>query len=94
MATKTDKPKFDTEAFVFQTPIEKIEAWVNQKLEELDDPDIDWPSEDETYFLGRWLTDLPYYRANNIPFTLTSARESAIMSLYDKPKKPNRRKKS
>ena len=94
MATKTDKPKFDTEAFVFQTPIEKIEARVNQKLEELDDPDIDWPSEDETYFLGRWLTDLPYYRANNITYTLTSARESAIMNLYDKPKKSTKRKKA
>lgn len=85
--TKQDKPKFDIDAFVFEVDISKIEEWVNGMCIELDDPEFEWPSYDEQYWLGRWLTDLPYYRAHNIQKTLVSARESAILGLYDKTKK-------
>lgn len=85
--TKAEKVKFDTDAFVFEVDISKIEEWVDGMCIELDDPEFEWPSYDEQYWLGRWLTDLPYYRAHNIQKTLVSARESAILGLYDKTKK-------
>jgi len=82
------KKKFDTEAFVFKTPISKIEEWVQMMCDSLDDPEQEWPSYDEQVCLAYWLRDLPYYRANNIPYTLTSARENAILKIYEgKPKK-------
>lgn len=86
---KTTKKKsdFDVDAFVFEVDISKIEDWVKGMCIELDDPEFEWPSYDEQYWLGRWLTDLPYYRAHNIQKTLVSARESAILGLYDKTQK-------
>lgn len=88
-----DKPKFDVDAFVFEVEISKIEEWVNGMCAELDDPEFEWPTYDEQYWLGRWLTDLPYYRAHNIQKTLVSARESAILGLYDKTQKKKGAKK-
>jgi len=85
--TKEEKPKFDVDAFVFEVDISKIEEWVNGMCIELDDPEFEYPTYDEEYWLGRWITDLPYYRAHNIQKTLVSARESAILGLYDKTKK-------
>ena len=84
------KSDFDVDAFVFEVDISKIEDWVKGMCIELDDPEFEWPSYDEQYWLGRWLTDLPYYRAHNIQKTLVSARESAILGLYDKNEKKNR----
>ena len=84
------KSDFDVDAFVFEVEISKIEGWVKGMCIELDDPEFEWPSYDEQYWLGRWLTDLPYYRAHNIQKTLVSARESAILGLYDKNEKKNR----
>ena len=82
-----NKSDFDVDAFVFEVEISKIEDWVKGMCIELDDPEFEWPSYDEQYWLGRWLTDLPYYRAHNIQKTLVSARESAILGLYDKTKR-------
>ena len=89
VAKQQDKKKsdFDVDAFVFEVDISKIEGWVKGMCIELDDPEFEWPSYDEQYWLGRWLTDLPYYRAHNIQKTLVSARESAILGLYDKTQK-------
>lgn len=86
---KTNKKKsdFDVDAFVFEIDISKIEDWVKGMCIELDDPEFEYPSYDEEYWLGRWLTDLPYYKAHNIQKTLVSARESAILGLYDKTQK-------
>lgn len=84
------KSDFDVDAFVFEVDISKIEDWVKGMCIELDDPEFEWPSYDEQYWLGRWLTDLPYYRAHNIQKTLVSARECAILGLYDKNEKKNR----
>lgn len=83
----TQKHKFDVDAFVFEVEISRIEDWVNGMCIELDDPDFEWPTYDEEYWLGRWLTDLPYYKIHNIQKTLVSARESAILGLYDKTQK-------
>jgi hypothetical protein len=87
------KSDFDVDAFVFEVDISKIEEWVKGMCIELDDPEFEWPSYDEQYWLGRWLTDLPYYRAHNIQKTLVSARESAILGLYDKTQKKKGAKK-
>ncbi len=85
--TTKKKSDFDVDAFVFEVDISKIEDWVKGMCIELDDPEFEWPSYDEQYWLGRWLTDLPYYKTHNIQKTLVSARESAILGLYDKTKK-------
>jgi len=89
---KEVKPKFDTDAFVFKTDIVKIEEWLQRMLDDLDDHDVEWPSYDEQMWMAYWIRDLPFYKANNIPYTLTSARENAIMQLYSKPKKSTKRK--
>lgn len=91
--TKEFKPKFDTEDFVFKTDITKIEAWLQKMLDDLDDVDLEWPSYDEQCLLAVWLRDIDFYRANNIPYTLTSAKENAIMGLFEKPKKTARNSK-
>ena len=90
--SKEVKPKFDTDAFVFKTDIVKIEEWLQRMLDDLDGPDVEWPSYDEQMWMAYWIRDLPFYKANNIPYTLTSARENAIMNLYKKPKKSIKRK--
>ena len=80
--SKEVKPKFDTDAFVFKTDIVKIEEWLQRMLDDLDDPDVEWPSYDEQMWMVYWIRDLPFYKANNIPYTLTSARENAILKIY------------
>jgi len=75
----TNKSKFDTSDFVFKTEISKIEEWLERMLDDLDDPEIPWPNQQEEMFLATWIRDIGYYRANNIKYTLTSAQESAIM---------------
>ena len=89
---KEAKPKFDTDAFVFKTEISKIEEWLQRMLDDLDDPDVEYPTYDEQMWIAVWLRDIDFYRNNNIPYTLTSARENAIMQLYSKPKKSTKRK--
>ena len=89
---KEVKPKFDTDAFVFKTDISKIEEWLQRMLDDLDDPDVEYPTYDEQYWLGRWIADIDFYRKNNIPYTYVSAKESAIIGLYTKPKKSIKRK--
>lgn len=90
--SKEVKPKFDTDAFVFKTDISKIEEWLQRMLDDLDNPDVEYPTLDEQYWLGRWIADIDFYRNNNIPYTYVSAKESAIMGLYNKPKKSTKRK--
>lgn len=89
---KEVKPKFDTDAFVFKTEISKIEEWLQRMLDDLDDPDVEYPTLDEQYWLGRWIADIDFYRNNNIPYTYVSAKESAVIGLYTKPKKSAKRK--
>ena len=79
---KEVKPKFDTDAFVFKTDISKIEEWLKRMLDDLDDPDVEWPSYDEQMWMAYWIRDLPFYKANNITYTFTSARENAILKIY------------
>lgn len=90
--SKEVKPKFDTDAFVFKTEISKIEEWLKRMLDDLDDPWVEWPSYDEQCILAVWLRDIDFYRANKIPYTYISAKESAIIGLYEKPKKSTKRK--
>ena len=79
---KEVKPKFDTNAFVFKTEISKIEEWLQRMLDDLDNPDVEYPTYDEEVWIAVWLRDIDFYRNNNIPYTLTSARENAILKIY------------
>ena len=79
--------KIDTEAFAFQTDISLIEMAVERLVEQQEDPMAEPLTEGECYWLGRWLTDLPLYRAHNQKTCLTCAKERAILKLYEKPKR-------
>ena len=49
-------------------------------LDDLDDPEIPWPSQQEEMFLATWIRDIGYYRANNIVITSYSIHYT---KLYD-----------
>lgn len=85
------KPKFDTEAFVFDTPIEKIEEAIKRLEEQAADPMAEWPTKDETYWWCWWLINMPEVKRRGMTTVPVCAKEAAVLGLYDKPK--GRRKK-
>ena len=60
--SKEVKPKFDTDAFVFKTEISKIEEWLQRMLDDLDNPDVEYPTYDEQV----WIASYPVYNSRHI----------------------------
>lgn len=87
MATKSTKQPFDKTGFVFNTPLGKIQWFVDRINNQLDDDQQDWPTEQETYLYMVMLNELDFCKRNNEDFVLTSAVENAIMQTYSKPTK-------
>lgn len=86
------KQKFDTEAFVFDTPIEKIEEAL-AKFEARDtDPMADPFTEDELYWFGWWVLNLPEAKKRGMKSVPICAKESAVLGLYEKPKRRSKKK--
>lgn len=79
---KESKPKFDTDAFVFKTDISKIEEWLQRMLDDLDDPDVEYPTYDEQYLIIVMINEINFCKNNEITQLLTNAKENAIMGLY------------
>lgn len=78
------KPAFDKEAFVFETPIEKIEEAL-ESLEEQDaDPMAQPFTKDQTYWWCNWLINLPEAKRRGLKTVPTCAVENAVLGLYDK----------
>lgn len=78
------KPAFDKEAFVFETPIEKIEEAL-EALEEQDaDPMAQPLTKDQTYWWCNWLINLPEAKRRGLKTVPTCAVENAVLGLYDK----------
>lgn len=81
------KPKFDTEAFVFETPIEKIEEAL-QRLEEQEADAMAEPlTKDQLYWWIVWTTIMPDAKRRGMTSVPICAKESAVLGLYEKPKK-------
>ena len=86
-ATKrAPKPKFDTEAFVFDTPIEKIEEALKRLEEQEADPMAEPLTQDQLYWFGWWTLNLPDAKRRGMTTVPICAKESAVLGLYEKPK--------
>ena len=86
-ATKrAPKPKFDTEAFVFDTPIEKIEEALQRLEEQEADPMAEPLTQDQLYWFGWWTLNLPDAKRRGMTTVPICAKESAVLGLYEKPK--------
>ena len=80
------KPKFDTEAFVFDTPIEKIEEALQRLEEQEADPMAEPLTQDQLYWFGWWTLNLPDAKRRGMTTVPICAKESAVLGLYEKPK--------
>lgn len=81
------KPKLDVDAFVFETEIEKIEQAMERLFEQEDDPMAEPLTKDEIYWLGIWTLQLPDAKRRGMKTVPTSAREAAVLGLYNKQKR-------
>ena len=82
----TPKPKFDTEAFIFDTPIEKIEEALQRLEEQEADPMAEPLTQDQLYWFGWWTLNLPDAKRRGMTTVPICAKESAVLGLYEKPK--------
>lgn len=80
------KPKFDTEAFVFDTPIEKIEEALQRLEEQEADPMAEPLTQDQLYWWGWWELHMPDAKRRGMTTVPICAKESAVLGLYEKPK--------
>lgn len=75
------KPKFDTEAFVFDTPLEEIEKAM-QRLEEQEADPLAYPlSKDQIYWWGWWTMHMPDAKRRGMTSVPTCAKENAVLGL-------------
>ena len=81
------KPKFDTEAFVFDTPIEKIEEALKRLEEQEADPMAEPLTQDQLYWWGWWELHMPDAKRRGMTTVPICAKESAVLGLYEKPKR-------
>lgn len=80
------KPKFDTEAFVFDTPIEEIEKAL-ERLEAQEADDMAEPlTKDQIYWWGIWTMQLPEAKRRGLITVPTCAKENAVLALPRKKK--------
>lgn len=92
---KPVKSTFDKDAFVFNTSVVVLEAALKDRHEELADlkeyaqPDSEQRKRinDLCYWLGIWEIGLPEAKRRGMTTVPTSARENAILGLFEKPKK-------
>jgi hypothetical protein len=80
------KPKFGTEAFVFDTPIEKIEEALQRLEEQEADPMAEPLTQDQLYWWIVWTTIMPDAKRRGMTTVPICAKESAVLGLYEKPK--------
>lgn len=92
---KPVKNTFDKDAFVFNTDIALLEEILKERYAELEDlreyvqPDTDQRKRinDLCYWLGIWEIGLPEAKRRGMTTVPTSARENAILGLFEKQKK-------
>lgn len=86
------KDKFDTEAFVLDTPIEKIEEALQRLEEQEEDPMAEPLTADQIYWFGWWTLNLPEAKRRGMTSVPTCAKEAAVLGLYEKSKKRSKKK--
>ena len=75
------KEKFDTEAFVFHTPIKHIEEAL-RRLEEQDNDVMAEPlTKDQIYWWVVWTLQLPDAKKRGLETVPTCAKENAVLKL-------------
>lgn len=92
---KPTKSTFDKDAFVFNTEIVVLENALEERVEELIDlreyqqPDQEQKKRinDLCYWIGVWEIGLPEAKKRGMKTVPTSARENAILGLFEKPKR-------
>lgn len=84
---KNAKPKFDTSAFVFETPIEHIEEAIQRLEEQENDPMAEPLTNDQLYWWGWYELNLKEAKRRKLKTILTSARENAILGIPKKKRK-------
>lgn len=78
------KPKSPTDEFIYNTPLEKIEAAL-KRLEEQDaDPMAEPLTKDQIYWWVVWENQLPEAKRRGLTQVPTCAIEGAVLGLYDK----------
>lgn len=75
------KPKFDTEAFVFEMPIEEIEKALQRLEEQEADPMAEPLSKNQIYWWGIWTMQLPEAKRRGMTHVPTCAIENAVLGL-------------
>lgn len=91
-SVKSDKKPFDKDAFVFDTRIEDIEKAMQRLYDQEDDPMAEPLTEDEKYWLGWWTLHMPDAKRRGMTSVPISAREGAVLKLYEKPKTKRKKK--
>lgn len=91
-ASTKKKEKFDTSAFVFETPIELIEEALEKLEEQENDPLAEPLTKDQLYWWSHWCMMLPEAKRRGMKTVPTCAIENAVLKL-SKPKQSNRKKK-
>ncbi len=77
------KPAFDKEAFVFETPIEKIEEALQRLEEQEADPLAQPLTKDQTYWWGWWLINIAEAKRRGLQTVQTCAIENIVLGIYD-----------
>lgn len=94
----TEKKPFDKTAFVFNTPVEKLEECLltcNEELSRLltipkPDPWVQDRIDDLSYWLGIWELQLPDAKRRKMTIVPMSAIERVVLGLYEKPEEPKK----
>lgn len=88
---KTPANKFDVYAFSFTTDIDDVQAAIDKLVAKQEDPMAEKLTDQEEYWLGRWLTDMPLYRKHNQKTALLCAVENRVLGLYTGKKKTTKK---
>lgn len=83
----TKKPKFDTSNYVFETPIEKVQEWLDNFDKMCNDPETEWPSQQEQLLYCILKRDIETCRQNGENVILLNAIENKVCGFYSKSKR-------
>lgn len=78
------KPKSPTDEFIYNTPLEKIEAALERLEDQEADPMAEPLTKQQIYWWVVWTNQLPDAKRRGLTHVPTCAIERAVLGLYDK----------